>query len=66
MSNMQSKSINHEIRNHLNNISVNAELAKLIIDGNLDKERLRKAIETVLLECKKCSNLLNQNAKDSA
>lgn len=60
MQNPKPKSVNHEIRNHLNNISVNAELAKLIINGNLDKERLAKAIDSVLAECKHCSALLNK------
>lgn len=61
MQNPKPKSVNHEIRNHLNNISVNAELAKLIINGNPDKERLAKAIDAVLAECKYCSELLNKS-----
>ncbi len=52
-------SMRHELRNHLNNISVNAELVKLLINSQPDSARLEKCIDTVLQECRICSDLIN-------
>ena len=59
MNSTMSPSIRHELRNHLNNISVNAELVKLLINDQGRKARLEKCIDTVLQECRICSELIN-------
>ena len=57
------RTVRHELRNHLNNISVNAELIKLLIEGGSDNERLKKCIDTVIVECKHCSHIINEDGQ---
>ena len=49
----------HDVRNPLNNIAMNAELAKLILDSQGDPKRLGTAIDVILKECRKCGELLD-------
>jgi signal transduction histidine kinase len=49
----------HDVRNPLNAISVNAELAKLLLDHPGSGEQVRKALDTILQECRKCNDVLN-------
>lgn len=49
----------HDVRNPLNNIAMNAELAKMILDSQGDQKRLGAAIEVILKECRKCGELLD-------
>ena len=53
----------HDVRNPLNSISVNAELAKVLIDQPGAAEQARKALDTILRECRKCNDVLNSSAQ---
>ena len=45
----------HDIRNPLNSISINAELACLLHQSGSSPEKLEKALRTILRECANCS-----------
>jgi len=46
----------HDLRNPLNNISINAELAKLLVEQGGEKQRIIAAIEQIMLQCVSCSS----------
>ena len=48
----------HEIRNPLNCISMNAELGKLTLEMSGDASKAVAIFETILRECRKCSDNL--------
>lgn len=50
----------HDVRNPLNNISVNAELGKMILARTGDIEKAREIFTTILEECRKCSDKLEE------
>lgn len=52
----------HEIRNPLNTIAMNAELAKLIIETQSDPAKAITALDAILRSCSLCSDRL-QNLK---
>lgn len=54
----------HDIRNPLNSIAMNAELAKLLAENNGDPERLKSAIDTILAECRNCADVLASHQED--
>ncbi|ABC31619.1 MULTISPECIES: histidine kinase dimerization/phospho-acceptor domain-containing protein [Hahella] len=56
----------HDLRNPLNSISVNAELAKLQLQTNRDKEEILVCVERILEECKRCSARINDLVNASA
>lgn len=45
----------HDIRNPLNNIAINAELAKLLVEQGGDKQRIIGSIEQIMQQCKNCA-----------
>jgi hypothetical protein len=45
----------HDVRNPLNNISINAELGKLTLERTGDIDRAIHIFEVILLECRICS-----------
>ncbi len=49
----------HDLRNPLNNISINAELGRLVLERTGDIERTIKIFETILEECRACSARLD-------
>jgi signal transduction histidine kinase len=49
----------HDIRNPLNAIAMNAELAKLILQTNGDATKALIALETILKNCQACSEQLS-------
>lgn len=49
----------HDIRNPLNTISVNAELGKLTLERTGDIRKAISIFETILMECRQCSNVLH-------
>lgn len=49
----------HEIRNPLNCISMNAELGKLTLERTGDVEKARAIFDTILRECRRCSDHLS-------
>lgn len=50
----------HDVRNPLNNISVNAELGKLILTRTGDIDKAKDIFTTILEECRKCSDKLEE------
>lgn len=48
----------HDLRNPLNTISINAELGKLTLERTGDIRKAISIFETILVECKQCSQLL--------
>lgn len=52
--------LRHQLRNHLNTISVNAELLKLLAtdDGRGDGETMVTCVDRILAECRQCAALL--------
>ncbi|MDO3388509.1 histidine kinase dimerization/phospho-acceptor domain-containing protein [Gilvimarinus sp. SDUM040013] len=53
------RKIVHDARNPLNNISVNAELGKLSLESLDDKARAIEVLDTIVRECKRCSDVLD-------
>jgi hypothetical protein len=49
----------HSMRNPLNTISVNAELGRLTLERTGDIRKAISIFETILLECRQCSHLLD-------
>lgn len=51
----------HDVRNPLNSISVNAELVKVLVSQPGSTEQVRKALDTILQECRKCNDILSSS-----
>lgn len=51
----------HDVRNPLNSISVNAELAKVLLSRPDSTEQVLQALDTIILECRKCNDVLNSS-----
>ncbi len=49
----------HDLRNPLNNISINAELGKLMLERTGDIQRAVQIFEIIIGECRNCSNKLD-------
>lgn len=45
----------HDVRNPLNNISINAELGKLMLERTGDIQRAIQIFDIILSECRNCS-----------
>jgi signal transduction histidine kinase len=50
----------HQLRNPLNTISINAELARLQLQKQQDPQDVLLSIERILQECKHCALLLDE------
>ena len=50
----------HQLRNPLNTISINAELARLQLQKQQDPQAILLSIERILQECKYCASLLDE------
>lgn len=50
----------HVLRNMLNNITMNAELVKLMAQQDVPQDQLMESIDKMLMECKHCAAYLNQ------
>jgi signal transduction histidine kinase len=50
----------HQLRNPLNSISINAELARLQLQKQQDPKEIILSIDRILQECKHCAELLNE------
>lgn len=48
----------HDIRNPLNNISINADLARLLIASEVKKEDSIAVLDTISSQCQKLSELI--------
>lgn len=55
----------HDIRNALNSIAMNAELAKLLVAQKGSNEMVIKTLDTILRQSTLCSDRLSVNAGDS-
>lgn len=52
--------VRHQIRNQLNNITMNAELVKLQVQQSMPSDKVLPSIERLLNECKRCGEYLNE------
>ncbi len=59
MTKEQLAEVAHRIRNPLNTISVNAELARLQIERHQDAEKILLSLNRILQGCKDCSAQLD-------
>jgi signal transduction histidine kinase len=50
----------HDVRNPLNNISVNAELGKLTLERTGDTDKATAIFERILQECRRCDTVLSE------
>lgn len=50
----------HDVRNPLNNISVNAELGKLTLERTGDLDKAIEIFARIVQECRRCDELLTQ------
>lgn len=50
----------HDIRNPLNNISVNAELGKLTLARTGDVDKVMQILDLILKECRDCSDEIDK------
>lgn len=50
----------HDIRNPLNNISVNAELGKLTLARTGDVDKVMQILDVILKECRDCSEEIDK------
>ncbi|WP_041524041.1 histidine kinase dimerization/phospho-acceptor domain-containing protein [Gilvimarinus agarilyticus] len=50
----------HDVRNPLNNISVNAELGKLTLERTGDVDKASAIFERILQECRRCDTVLTE------
>ncbi|MAR90552.1 MAG: histidine kinase [Pseudomonadota bacterium] len=51
----------HQLRNKINNITMNAELVKLQIQQAIPEDQVIASIERMLTECKDCASYLNEH-----
>lgn len=56
----------HDIRNHLNTISMNAELGKLTAEQQANSEKMVRILNVILNECQQCSHRLTDLKADIA
>ncbi|WP_439134992.1 histidine kinase [Pseudomaricurvus sp.] len=61
MSTESERSFLHEIRNQLNNISMNTELAKLQANQGQPAEAIVESLNKVSEACKECSQLIEKH-----
>ena len=50
----------HDARGPLNTISMNAELAKLLIHKEDSREKIESLMQTIVTQCKECNAVLEQ------
>lgn len=50
----------HDLRNPLNTISVNAELARLQLQKSQDPQAVIQCLNKIINECQKCSQVLTE------
>lgn len=50
----------HDVRNPLNNISVNAELGKLTLERTGDTDKAIAIFARILQECRRCDTVLTE------
>ena len=55
----------HDARGPLNTISVNAEVAKLLLQKSAPQESILAAMQNILRECQRCNEILQQISAES-
>ncbi|MFT2091858.1 histidine kinase dimerization/phospho-acceptor domain-containing protein [Paraglaciecola sp. 2405UD69-4] len=50
----------HNMRNPLNSITLNAELGKVLIDGQASTEQIKQVFSKILQQCKDCDEMLGE------
>ncbi|MEY4641985.1 MAG: hypothetical protein RLZZ227_1979 [Pseudomonadota bacterium] len=55
----------HDARGPLNTISVNAEVAKLLVQKSAPNESILAAMQNILRECQRCNDILQQIAAET-
>lgn len=58
--NSEVKRLLHDLRNPLNNISVNAELGKLTLERSGDTDKANTIFARIVQECRRCDEQLTQ------
>jgi len=56
----ETRKLIHDIRNPLNNISINAELGKLVLERKGDIAKAKEIFTTIINACKSCSDELEK------
>ena len=56
----------HDARGPLNTISVNAEVARLLIQKSAPPEGILAAMQNILRECQRCNEILQMIGNESA
>lgn len=56
----------HDARGPLNTISVNAEVAKLLIQKSAPPEGVLTAMQNILRECQRCNEILQMIGNEGA
>lgn len=50
----------HKVRNHLNSMTLHAELGKMVIDEHASTEKIKNAFTVILEQCISCEKLLTE------
>ena len=56
----------HDARGPLNTISVNAEVARLLIQKSAPPEGILTAMQNILRECQQCSEIMQRIATENS
>lgn len=54
----------HQLRNHVNNITINAELAKMQLESESSNEKVLASVNRILKQCQNCADFLNTMSKN--
>ncbi len=55
----------HDVRNPLNNISMHAELAKMLVAEGATEEKILQTLDNILQHCQHCSTVLSAFKENS-
>ena len=57
--------VRHQLRNHVNNITMNAELAKMQLESAATNDKVLVSVNRILKQCQNCAEFLNDLSKYS-
>ena len=52
--------VRHELRNQVNNITINAELVKMQLESGVDVVKIVETVERILAQSQRCSDYLDE------
>lgn len=52
--------VRHELRNQVNNITINAELAKMQLESGVDAIKIVETVDRILAQSQRCSDFLDE------